>query len=186
MSGNDLESTVSDIMKDVDVDINSSDIKACHRIGKSDWRTVSKETIVCSINMKYCKKVLLKRKNFATINTVTNYNFSCNNQILINKSLTKTNKSLAFCGRKLKCSWLIHSCYTKEGVVHIRNSEHAKAIKVHHINSLYEQFPEFVFFDDDDCDLVVDASPNVLDQSSYWSNLHSCVLGTFISWFVLI
>ena len=29
-------------MKDVDVDINSSDIEACHRIGKSDWRIASK------------------------------------------------------------------------------------------------------------------------------------------------
>ena len=32
ISDNDLGSTVFDIMKDVDVDINSSDIKACHRI----------------------------------------------------------------------------------------------------------------------------------------------------------
>ena len=39
ISDNDLESTVSDIMKDVDVDINSSDIEAGHRIGRSDRRT---------------------------------------------------------------------------------------------------------------------------------------------------
>ena len=59
----------------------------------------------------------------------------------------------------------------KDGFVHIKKSEHAKAIKVHHINLLYEQFPEFVFFDDDDDDddgdLFVDASPNVSGQSSY-------------------
>ena len=42
ISDNDLECTVVDIMKDVDVDINSSDIEACHRIGKSDWRIASK------------------------------------------------------------------------------------------------------------------------------------------------
>ena len=76
---------------------------------------------------------------------MTNYNFSRNNQIFMNKSLTKTNESLAFCGRKLKCSELIHSCYTKDGVVRIKKSEHGKAITFHHINSLYEQFPEFVF-----------------------------------------
>ena len=40
---------------------------------------------------------------------------------------------------------LIHSCYTKDGVVRIKKSEHGKAITFHHINSLYEQFPEFVF-----------------------------------------
>ena len=60
---NDVESTVFDIMKDVDVDINSSDIEACHRIGKSDRITESKKTIVRFINRKYCKKALLKRKN---------------------------------------------------------------------------------------------------------------------------
>ena len=76
---------------------------------------------------------------------MTTYNFSRNNQIFINESLMKTNESLAFCGRKLKRSGLIHSCYTKDGVVHIKKSEHAKVTKVHHINSLYGQFSEFVF-----------------------------------------
>ena len=145
ISDNDLESTVIDIMKDVDVDVNSSDIEACHRIGQSDQRAASKKAIVRFINRKYCKKALLKRKNFVSINTITNYNFSCNNQIFINESLTKTNEPLAFCSRKLKCSGLIHSCYTKDRVVHIKKSEHAKAIKVYHINLLYEQIPEFVF-----------------------------------------
>ena len=84
-------------MKDVDNDINSSDIEACHRIGKSDRSTASKKTIVHFISMKYCKKkASLKRKIFATINTVTKYNFNGNNQVVINESLTKTNKSKAF------------------------------------------------------------------------------------------
>ena len=99
-----------------------------------------------------------------TTNTVTKYNFSRNNQIFINESLTKTNESLAYCSRKLKRSGLIHSCYTKEGVVHIKKSEHAKAIKVHYIHLLYGQFPEFAFFD---YAAAVDASSNVSGQSSY-------------------
>ena len=72
ISDNDLECTVVNIMKDVDVDINSSDIEACHRIGKSDRRTASNKTIVCLVNRKYCKKALLKIKNFATINKYYN------------------------------------------------------------------------------------------------------------------
>ena len=87
ISDNDLESsTVTDIMKDVDVDINSSDLEACHRIGKSDRRTACKKTIVRFTDRKYCKKAFLKRKTFATINTLTNYNFRRNNQIFINES----------------------------------------------------------------------------------------------------
>ena len=56
ISDNDLESTVFNIMKDIDVDINSSDIGACHGIGKSDRRTASKKTIARFINRKYCKR----------------------------------------------------------------------------------------------------------------------------------
>ena len=42
-------------------------------------------------------------------------------------------------------------------------------MKVNHMNRLYEEFPNFVFFDDDgdDHEVFVDASPNVSGQSSY-------------------
>ena len=59
---NDLESTVIDIMKDVDVNIKSSGIEACHKIGKSDQRTASKKTIAHFINRKYCKKASYTKK----------------------------------------------------------------------------------------------------------------------------
>ena len=168
ITDDDLEDTVTNILKDVDVHINDNDLEACHRIGKSDTRTGSKKTIVRFINRKYCKKALLNRKNFIHINSETKYNFSHNNKIFINENLTKANKSIAFCGRKLKRANLIYSCYVREGVVHIKKSEQARPIKVNHINTLYEEFPDFVFFDDDDDhEVFVDASPNVSGQSSY-------------------
>ena len=94
INDNDLESTVIKLMKDVDVYIDSSDIEACHRIGKLDCKTSSKKTIVRFVNRKYCKKALLNRKNFAHINSETKYNFKHKNQIFINESLTKVNDSL--------------------------------------------------------------------------------------------
>ena len=96
INDNSLESTVISIMKDVDVNIDSGDIEACHRIGKLDGKTSSKKTIVRFVNRKYCKKALLNRKNFAHINSEMKYNFSCNNKIFINESLTKVNELLAF------------------------------------------------------------------------------------------
>ena len=154
-------------MKDVDVHINNNDLEACHRIGKSDTRTGSKKTIVRLVNQKYCKKALLNRKNIH-INSKTKYNFSCNNKIFINENLTKANKSIAFCGRKRTRANLIYSSYVREGVVHIKKSEQARPIKVIHINTLYEEFPDFVFFyDDNDREVIVNASPNVSAQSSY-------------------
>ena len=45
--------------------------------------------------------------------------------------------------------------------------EYSKALKVHHINFLYDAFPEFEFFKDDGSELFHDASSNVSGQSSY-------------------
>ena len=78
---------VTSIMEDVDVVIQSGDIEACHRIGKSDQETSRKKTIVRFINCKYCKKALVNRKNFININSEMKYNFSRNNKIFINKNL---------------------------------------------------------------------------------------------------
>lgn len=162
-----LEDAVTSIMQDVEVVVQSGDIEACHRIGKSDRKTSSKKTIVRFINRKYCKKALINRKKLRNVNSETKYNFSRNNQIFINENLTRSNESLAFCGRKLKKNGVIHSCFTKDGVVHIKRTEQSKPLKVHHMNQLYDAFPEFEFFEDDGSELYHDASPNVTGQSSY-------------------
>ena len=162
-----LVDTVTSIMEDVNVVIEDGDIEACHRIGKTDPKTASKKTIVRFINRKHCKKALINRKNLMNINSERKYNFTRNNKIFINENLTRANESIAFYGRKLKKSREIHSCFTKDGVVHVKRSERSKPFKVHHINDLYDAFPEFEFVDDDNSELFHDASPNVTGQSSY-------------------
>ena len=142
-------------------------IEACHRIGKSVKKTSSKENFVRFINRKYCKKALVNRKKLININSETKYNFSQNNKIFINKNLTHANESIPFCGRKLKRNSKIQSCFTRDGIVFIKKTEKSKAFKVHHMNVLYDAFPEFDFFDDDGSEIYHDASPNVSGQSSY-------------------
>ena len=113
------------------------------------------------------QKSSVKQEKFAHLNSEIKYNFKRNNQIFINESLTKVNELLAFCARKLKRAGVIYSSYTREGVVHVKKDEHEKAIKVHHMNVLYDNFPDFVFFEDDEREVFVDASPNASGQSSY-------------------
>ena len=178
ITDDDLEDTVTNILKDVDVHINDNDLEAAIVLANRIQGLEVKKTIVCLVSRKYCKKALLNRKNFIHINSETKYNFSRNNKIFINENLTKANKSIAFCGRKLKCADLIYSSYVREGVVHIKKSEQAMPIKVIHINTLYEEFPDFVFFDDDDDrEVFVDAWPNVSAQSIIILNL------SIFSWF---
>ena len=60
-----------------------------------------------------------------------------------------------------------YSCYTRDGIVHIKKNEHSKALKVHHMSFLYDAFPDFEFFEDDGSELFHDTSPNVSGQSTY-------------------
>ena len=58
-------------MQDVEVVVQSGDIEASHRIGKSDRKTSSKKTIVRFINRKYCKKALINREKLRNVNSET-------------------------------------------------------------------------------------------------------------------
>ena len=56
ISDNDLES------KDVDVDINSSDIQACHRIGKSDGEQQVRKLLFVLYTVNIAKKYYYKKQ----------------------------------------------------------------------------------------------------------------------------
>ena len=108
-------------------------------------KNLSKKTIVRFVNRKYCKKALINRKKLVNINSKTKYNFSKNNKIFINENVTRTNESIGVCSRKLKRNGQIHSCYTRDGIVHIKKNEHSRALKVHHMSFLYDAFPDLDF-----------------------------------------
>ena len=57
---NNLESTVISVLLDTDVQVESRDIEACHRIGKPSSKT--QKTIVRFVNRKNCEKVLANKK----------------------------------------------------------------------------------------------------------------------------
>ena len=67
------------------------------------------------------------------------------------------NESIAFNCRKLKTSNIIHTCYTREGIVHIKQEESSKPFKIFHITTFYELFPNFVFVDDEKGDVNTSA-----------------------------
>ena len=78
------------------------------------------------------------------------------------------NESIAYEGRNLKRKGVIYACYTRNGVVHIKKTEHSKAEKIQHINDLYELFPDHVTIDGEE-DEFHDASQVANDSilSSY-------------------
>ena len=66
------------------------------------------------------------------------------------------NENIAFNGRKIKRSRLVHACFTVDDIVLIKKSENSKPLKVFHMKNLRELFPDFNF--DVDEDLFHDAS----------------------------
>ena len=96
-------------------------------------------------NRKHCKKALLNRRKLENLDK-EKHGFSQNIKVFINENLTLMNENIAFNGRKLKQSGLVHACFTIDG----------KPLKVFHMKNLHELFPDFNF--DVDEDLFLDAS----------------------------
>ena len=126
-----------------------------------------KKTIVRLVNRRYCKKALLNRKKLSNLDN-TKYNFSNSTKIFINENLTRMNESLAYEGRNLKRKGVISACYTRNGVVHVKKTEHSKADKIRHINDLYELFPNHVTMEVEEDEFHdVSQVANESAQSSY-------------------
>ena len=84
------------------------------------------------------------------------------------------NENIAFNGRKIKRSGLVHACFTVDDIVLIKKSENSKPLKVFHMKNLRELFPDFNF--DVDEDLFHDASQ---DTETLVIKVHFWIIFTF-------
>ena len=85
-------------------------------------------------------------------NTYTNFK-TAETRLYINEILSPMNESNSFNCRKLKRNNIIHACYTREGIDHIKQEESSKPFKIFHISKLYELFLDYVFVDDEKGDV---------------------------------
>ena len=63
--------------------------------------------------------------------------------MFISENLSWMNENIAFEARKLKRRGAIHGCFTRDNVVHIKPSEHDKAIKVLHKSHFCEHILDY-------------------------------------------
>ena len=159
---NNLESTVISVF---DVQIEPRDIEAYHRIGKPTSKT--QKTIVRFVNRKNCEKVLATEKKLLKLSH-EKHNFHAGTNIFVNENLTPMNETIAYNCRKLKRSCLIHACYSRNGIVCIKENETSRPIKLFHLVKLISFFPDhFQNNDENDQyhDVSVDANSSL--HSSY-------------------
>ena len=162
INANQLEESVTEILTDINTDVASYDIEACHRIGKVT-RIGSTKTIIRFVNRKHAKHGLYNKKKLSQIEKKYTFNTN-NNPFFINKNLTRTNESWAYQERKLKHNSLVNACYTRDDIVTIKINEHSKATKIQHMNDLLELFLNYDFENEPSHD----ASPDVSGQWMYW------------------
>ena len=132
VSDENQEEKVIQILCEVQVNVSSSDIEACHHVGKS--KNSSKKTIVRSINRKHAKKALINRKGLININKFP-HSLSSSGNIFINENLTPTNNKISFHCRKRKRNDQIDKTYLRCWLIHIASSNirDGKVIKILYI-----------------------------------------------------
>ena len=130
------------VFTSVGIDVKSYDIEACHRIGKS--RNSSKKAIVRFSNRKFAKQALSNRKKLKSIDKST---LGFTNDLFINENLTPVNNRIVYNCKKLKRQNLISKTYTVNGMVYLisNNVKRGKPVKVLHMQTLLNLFPEAEF-----------------------------------------
>ena len=139
----DLDSKVIDILAEIGVNVESKDIEACHRIGKSS----PKNSIVRFMNRKVCKSALKNRKKIRSVDA-TKLELPIRSKLFINENLSPYFNKISFQCRRLKRAGKIIKVYSHEGIVHIVRTVQEKPKKIIHVNDLTFMFPEFDFEDD--------------------------------------
>ena len=144
VSDENLEEKVIQVLSEIQVNVSSSDVEACHRIGKS--KNSPKKALARFINRKHTKKALINRKGLININK-SSLSLSSSDNIFINENLTPMNNKIAFHCRKLKCNGQIDKTYWRDGVIHIASSNirDGKVIKILHMSMLLDIFHDFNF-----------------------------------------
>ena len=148
----------------VGIDVKSYDIEGCHRIGKS--RNSSKKTIVRFSNRKFAKQALYNRKK---LKSTDKSKLGYTNDVCINENITPVNNRIAYNCRKLKLQNLISKTYTVNGMVYLitNNIKRGKLVKVLHVQTLLNLFPDVEFEASSNEEEVVNELADESYQSSY-------------------
>ena len=144
VSDENLEEKAIQVLSEIQVNVSSSDIEACHRIRKG--KNSSKKTIVQFINSKHAKKALINRKGLVIINK-SSRSLSSFDNTFINESLAPVNNKIAFHCRKLKRNGQIDKTSSRDKVIHTASSNirDGKVIKILQMSLSLDIFPDFDF-----------------------------------------
>ena len=129
-------------------------------------KIVKKKTIFRFSNRKFAKQALYNRKKLKSIDKST---LGLTNDVFINENLTPVNNRIAYNCRKPKRQNLISKTYTVNGMVYLisSNIKRGKPVKVLHMQTLLNLFPDVEFEASSNEEEVVNELADESYQSSY-------------------
>ena len=152
------------VFTSIGINVKSNDIDVFHRIEKSQNR--SKRLILCFSDRKVAKQALYNRKKLKWIGKST---LALSNDVFINENLIPGNKKIGYNCRKLKRQNLISKTYTVNGMADLisSNIKRGKPVKVLHMQTLLNWFPDVEFEASNNEEEVVNELAEESYQSSY-------------------
>lgn len=139
----DLEDSVIKIAEFIGVNIEHSDIEACHRLPKSKNKSLPKRTIVRFVNRKHAEIMKKLSKNLR--NMKDNQLGFKHGKVYVNDNFCFQNKNIWLRCREAQKAGLIYRYISINGSVSIKLAQTSPWMKIKHLNVLHELFPEFSF-----------------------------------------
>ena len=135
-----LEETIIKIAKEVNVEVKTEDIEACHRLRRQTNSRLN-PVIVRFVNRKFCEKLHNEKTKLKdlTFNDI----FGANTQLFFNENLCPYYLKLFGMCYKLKKAGLIDSVWSFHGHVYYRVQAGGDRNIITDENELKESFPDF-------------------------------------------
>lgn len=141
ISNDSLEQTIISVAQKVGVDIEPSNIEACHRLKRKTQG--SKPVIVRFTNRRICEKLHRVKKNLKDTNFKDVQGLNENTKVFFNENLCPYYQKLFSICYKLKKSGYIDSVWSYHGEVYYKIKENDHSFSVTDECELVESFSDF-------------------------------------------
>ena len=145
IKGDELETKVVEILKEIDVSLERKGIEACHRL-PSKSTVHPPRTIIRVVNRRTCEKALRNKKKLHTDQADRKKRLNIGGRLYINESLCPAYRRLHFMCKSLHQKNLINKFWVYNATVHYMTVDEEDVVRVTHESILLQEFPNFKFF----------------------------------------
>ena len=138
-----LEDSIIKIADFMGVNIDYSDMEACHRLPKARNKSLPKRTIVRFVNRKHAE--VMKKHSKKLRNLRDNKLGFKHGKVYVNENFCSQNKNIWLRCREIQKAGLIDRYSSLNGCVSIKLAQNSPWMKIKHVNVLHELFPDFSF-----------------------------------------